>query len=70
MQVQCQYTLRRNFMKIEFENSITKFSFFSRLLDMKIAWINPCLCGYISLKPVQIWFYLQTEIRIIKNPQI
>ena len=29
-------------MKIEFENSIRRFSFLRRLPDIKIAWINPC----------------------------
>ena len=29
-------------MKIEFENSIRRLSFLCRLLDIKIAWTNPC----------------------------
>ena len=28
-------------MKMDFENSIRKLSFLCRLLDIKIAWINP-----------------------------
>ena len=67
MQVQRQYTLKRNIMKIEFFNSIKSF-FFLRLPDIKIAWINPC--DYTSLKTVQILLYLQTKIGIIKNQQI
>ena len=29
-------------MKIEFQNSIVTLSFFCRITDIKIAWINPC----------------------------
>ena len=29
-------------MKIEFQNSIRKLSFWCHHLDIKIAWINPC----------------------------
>ena len=29
-------------MKIEFENSIRRWSFLCRLLDIKVAWINSC----------------------------
>ena len=41
MQVQRQYALKQNFLKIEFENSIRRLSFLCRLAGIKIAWINP-----------------------------
>ena len=34
--------LKQIFTKIEFKDSIRKLSFLSHLLDIKIAWINPC----------------------------
>ena len=40
MQVQHQYALKQNFMKIEFENSIRRLSFLCHLPDLKIAWIS------------------------------
>ena len=43
MQVQHQFALKENFMKIEFENVITRLSFLCRLPDIKIAWINHCI---------------------------
>ena len=43
MQVQHQYALIWNIMKIEFENSIGRLSFLCRLPDIKIAWINACI---------------------------
>ena len=36
------------FYKIEFENSIKRFSFLCCLLDNKIAWINPCTSDHMS----------------------
>ena len=42
MQVQRQYALKRIFVKIEFENSMRRFSILCRLPDIKMAWINPC----------------------------
>ena len=41
--LQCQDTLKQNFMKIEFENSVRRLNFMCRLPDIKIAWINPWL---------------------------
>ena len=41
MQVQCQYALKWNSMKIESENSIKRLCFLYYLQDIKIAWINP-----------------------------
>ena len=41
MQVQCQHALKK-LVKIEFENSIRRFSFLrSRLIDIKITLKNP-----------------------------
>ena len=41
MQVQCQHALKK-LVKIEFENSIRRFSFLCRrLIDIKIALKNP-----------------------------
>ena len=40
MQVQHQYSLRWNSLKVEFENSIRRLSFLYHQLDIKIAWIN------------------------------
>ena len=37
MQVQCQYALKQNLMKFEFQNSIRRFSFLSHLPEIKIA---------------------------------
>ena len=31
------------YTKIEFQNSIVKFSFLYRMTDIKITWINPCI---------------------------
>ena len=31
------------YMKIEFQNSVVRLSFFFRRTDIKIAWINPCM---------------------------
>ena len=43
MQVQRQYALKQNFMKIEVQKSIRRLSFLCCLPDIKIAWINPFL---------------------------
>ena len=37
------------FVKIEFENSIRRFSFLCRLTDIKIVWINPCAGSSVCL---------------------
>ena len=32
----------KTYMKIEFQNLISRWSFFCCITDIKIAWINPC----------------------------
>ena len=57
MQLQCQYALTSNFMKIEFENTIRKLIFLCSLPDIKTAQINPwyILHTYIQY-PIQMYF--------------
>ena len=71
MQVQCQYALKYNFMKIQFENSIRRLSFLCRLRDIKIAWINPCimlhpliLLSIINLCYILCYFTYLERLRI------
>ena len=38
----CPDTNKNIYMKIEFQNLISRLSFFCCITDIKIAWINPC----------------------------
>ena len=66
MQVPCQFVLKKNFMKIEFENLIRRLSFLCHLADTKTAWIN--LCIYIVFIYIILWLlyyiYIYTYIYI------
>ena len=64
MQVQWQYALKQNFMKIEIENSIRILSFLCHLPDIKIAWINPGKDVYVNSffpRTVRLWNSLPIE---------
>ena len=39
----CFYILQPNYMKIELKNSVRRLTFLCCQLDIKVAWISPCL---------------------------
>ena len=51
-------TNKNVYMKIEFQNPVVRLNFLWHIMDIKIAWINPCLATLRILLTLPTLTYL------------